>query len=461
MLSRQRPRRTALPRIGLTALLALGARPILPAQAAPSFGLVPAFPTTQTIGQPPIGATLWMANSEPAPVTVAALQFIPSCSNWDLSCSGGIADPGTFTVSSTGTGERYTACAGQTFNLAVADAATGRMRVSRTDGQNVVLTAQDISSDRDICKINLTMKANRFPNHDAHPNLGGVQTNQNMAITGVTGGVSSTVTNHDVTTVKPGASRATADFNGDGRSDVGLYRQTTGTWHVKDNLTLLWGGDRSDIPVSADYDKDGVANPAVYRRAVGMWWIRGFDPVLWGGDPSDVPVAADYNKDGKPEVAVYRKATGIWFINGMAPVYWGGEPSDVSVPADYDGDGDADIAVYRASSGMWYIQGMAPVYWGGDPTDVPAPADYDGDADVDIAVYRASSGIWYIQGMAPVYWGGDPTDVPVPGNYDGDGDVDVAVYRRGTGVWWIRDMAPIVWGGDPSDSPVTGVVSGL
>jgi hypothetical protein len=121
---------------------------------------------------------------------------------------------------------------------------------------------------------------------------------------------------------------------------------------------IAWGAP-GDKAVPADYDGDGKPDIAVYRQ--GMWFIiRSSDSVQTavglGGGPHDIPVPADYDGDGKADIAVYRDGT--WFIRRSSDgvqtaVGWGGMLADVPVPADYDGDGKADIAVYR--DGTWFI----------------------------------------------------------------------------------------------------------
>ena len=184
-----------------------------------------------------------------------------------------------------------------------------------------------------------------------------------------------------------------------------------------------------------DYDGDGKTDIAVYRTNEGAWYILpsgGGSPygMGWGGEASDKPTPGDYDGDGKTDVAVYRTSTGAWYISpsGGAPygIGWGGNSSDKPTPGDYDGDGKTDIAVYRTNTGAWYILpsgGGSPygVGWGGDTSDKPTPGDYDGDGKTDIAVYRTSTGAWYILptgGGSPygVGWGGNPADVPVTQN---------------------------------------------
>ena len=261
------------------------------------------------------------------------------------------------------------------------------------------------------------------------------------------------------------------DFDGDGSSDIGVYRN--GVWFIRRSFdggitTVGWGGLPQDRPVPADFDGDGKTDQAVYRD--GAWFIKrssdgGQTVVGWGGLLADIAVPADYDGDGKTDVAVYR--SGAWFIlrssdGGQTVLGWGGAAQDMPVQADYDGDGKVDVAVYR--DGVWFIRrstdsGMTVVGWGGAVGDEPVPADYDGDGKTDVAIYR--SGAWFIVnstgGTQVLGWGGAIQDIPVPADYDGDGKTDVAVYRDGA--WFIRrstdnGMTVVGWGGAPGDIPL-------
>lgn len=251
----------------------------------------------------------------------------------------------------------------------------------------------------------------------------------------------------DLSTAVPAIARilltpeAPFDFDGDGRSDVSVFRPSDAVWYL-DRSTQGFSatpfGVSADKVVPADYDGDGKTDIAVFRD--GMWWRinSGNSTVVAAqfGIAGDIPVPADYTGDGRDEIAVYRN--GQWWSldlsNGQVSLINFGLATDKPVPADYDGDGRVDQAVYR--DGVWHLNrstlGYTAVQFG-LPNDKPVVGDYDGDSKADLAVYRG--GTWYLlqstAGSAAFSWG-LPTDTPAPADYDGDGKTDPAVYRNGT-----------------------------
>ena len=103
-------------------------------------------------------------------------------------------------------------------------------------------------------------------------------------------------------------------------------------------LNGVWGTDKL---VPADYDGDGKADIAIYRPSTGMWYViksgGGYIYKQWGIN-TDIPVPADYNGDGKADVSIYRPSTGIWYITDSAGGYiypqWGIN-TDITVPSAY------------------------------------------------------------------------------------------------------------------------------
>ena len=259
------------------------------------------------------------------------------------------------------------------------------------------------------------------------------------------------------------------DFDGDGKSDISVFRPENGIWHLLQSTNGFTGvqfGISTDKIVPADYDGDGKTDVAVYRG--GTWYLQrsqaGFIGISFGA-PTDIPVPADFDGDRKAELAVYRPSNGTWYFYNLATnqssgVFFGAS-EDKPVPADYDSDGKADVAVFRPSNGTWFLQGSRNGFAGiqfGESTDKPVQEDYDGDGRVDLAVFRPSNGTWYLLrstlGFTSVQFGVG-TDLPTPGDYDGDGRADLAVFRSGT--WFLqrsRDGFIGVAFGNPTDRPV-------
>ncbi|MEP6464499.1 MAG: hypothetical protein ABJC62_14045, partial [Frankiaceae bacterium] len=86
----------------------------------------------------------------------------------------------------------------------------------------------------------------------------------------------------------------------------------------------------------ADFDGNGTTDLAVYRPGNGSWYIRNGRSVAWGRS-SDLPVPADYNGDGRTDIAVYRPTNTRWYISGTTSIAYGTR-GDIPVPADYNGD---------------------------------------------------------------------------------------------------------------------------
>ncbi|MCA1684310.1 MAG: hypothetical protein LC708_04195, partial [Actinobacteria bacterium] len=260
-----------------------------------------------------------------------------------------------------------------------------------------------------------------------------------------------------------------ADFDGDGDTDISIYRPSNGGWYSNDGFTAQYGGQSGDIAVPGDYDDDGKTDTAIYRPSVGTWYIHNSatntDTLLNYGVGSDIPVPADYTGDGRTEVAIYRPSTptnlagGTWYIRNLANgtdtiVTFGGIQGDIPVVGDYDGDGKSDRAIFRPSSGGWFVQQSS----GGDTArtygqsgDIPVPGDYDDDGKTDVGVYRPAVGTWFVNnsgtGTDTLLNYGVATDQVQPSDYNGDGRTEIAIYRPTTptnlagGTWYIRNLA--------------------
>ena len=238
----------------------------------------------------------------------------------------------------------------------------------------------------------------------------------------------------------PSAVAVKGDYDGDGKSDMAVWRPSTGRWDVRGVTSASWGVS-GDQPVPGDYGDDGRTDMAVWRPSTGQWYLRGIGSTSYG-IAGDKPVPADYNGDGSTDIAVWRPSTGTWYVRGQAAVSWG-RSGDIPVAGDYNGDGRAELAVWRPSTGQWYVRGGSTTTLGRSG-DQPVLADYTGDGRADISIWRPSTGAWWRAGRSVTY--GVSSDLPVPADYDGDGSTDVAVWRPSTGQWYVRGSSPATFG---------------
>ncbi len=269
-------------------------------------------------------------------------------------------------------------------------------------------------------------------------------------------------------------SDAPGDFNGDGKTDFSIVRPGPGggsgtlTWWIRLNGPNTYSGTEwgfnSDFIVPADFDGDGKDDIAIWRSQTGnsgFWIIKSSDNTfsfVHIGQPGDDPlVVADYTGDGVDDPAIYRAGAGnsqsfFWyspssgpFVGQFAGLPWG-MGGDTALIGDYNGDGVADFTVARVEGNASVVYTMfgtvdgspgeiTSTIWG-LPNDFYVPGDYDGDGKTDLAVTRwvgpVIRWIYLPSSGAPIAyipWGSNATDLEVHGDYDGDGITDLAVWR--------------------------------
>jgi FG-GAP-like repeat len=263
------------------------------------------------------------------------------------------------------------------------------------------------------------------------------------------GSVEVTIVGPTPTPVRP----SRADFDGDHRTDLSVFRPSDGTWYydgTSQGFAAIQFGQATDIPAPGDFDADGKTDVSVFRPSNGFWYRLNssdgtFSFVEFGVD-GDIPQVGDYDGDSHADQAVFRPSDGTWYwlrsIDGQFAGRQFGQAGDVPAVGDYLGDRRVDLCVYR--SGVWYRTAIFdPAVSAenfGAAGDMPVPGDYDADGKIDIAVFRPSDGDWYVHNSSNgsysgLHWG-QAGDVPVPGDYFGLQRDEIAIYRQGT--WYIH-----------------------
>ena len=245
------------------------------------------------------------------------------------------------------------------------------------------------------------------------------------------------------------------DFDGDGKTDVSIFRPDAGQWwYLRSsdlNNAAFAFGTSSDKLVPADFTGDGITDVAFWRESTGEWFIlRSEDSSFFGfpfGTSGDIPAPGDFDGDGIADAAVFRPSTATWFIqrssDGGTTITPFGVAEDRPTIADYDGDGKDDIARFRPSVSEWWqlrSQDGVIAYQFGASGDKTIQGDYTGDGKADVGIFRPSTGNWLILRSEDTSFFGFPfgtsTDIPSPGDYDGDGTFDAAVFRPSTNTWF-------------------------
>jgi hypothetical protein len=187
----------------------------------------------------------------------------------------------------------------------------------------------------------------------------------------------------------PGDVPITGDWSGNGYTKVGIYRPSNGLFLLDSNgngvfdagdatFNLGVGVQPGDIPVVGDWNGDGRTKVGLFRQ--GYLWIldtngngrfeQGVDQTFaFGGVPGDVPVVGDWNGSGTSKIGLFRLGF-YWILDangngildningsgGDQSFSFGGMAGDVPLVGDWNGSGTSKVGVFRQGF-YWVLDG--------------------------------------------------------------------------------------------------------
>lgn len=233
----------------------------------------------------------------------------------------------------------------------------------------------------------------------------------------------------------------TGDFNGDGYSEVGLFRDGqwlidfngNGSWDHDDLLIEL--GQRGDRPITGDWNQDG-------KTDIGVVGLRGAVDSARLAAEAGLPHPLNngqgriknFGAHGQFTCTVQRGAYGETITRGVDHIFQFGQPGDEPVIGDWTGSGVATIGVLRDGQWLLDIDGDGRFTEAdrtvelGNAGDLPVVGDFNGDGIDELGVYR--QGDWIIDGDSKQLSLGGRSDRPVVGDWDGDGVDQIGVFHK-------------------------------
>ncbi|NNL47015.1 MAG: tandem-95 repeat protein [Acidimicrobiia bacterium] len=236
-----------------------------------------------------------------------------------------------------------------------------------------------------------------------------------------------------------------------GADTVGLVNPASSEWHLQladGSSNSFYFGVPGDIPVVGDWNCDGVSTPGMWRQSDGFAYLRNSNSMgaadiqFTFGAPGDIPIAGDFDGDGCDTLGVYRSgrvfiANELGANNGFFAAdydFFFGNPGDKPFVGDFDGDGFDSIGLRRESSGFVYFTNstgtnlIAPTdasFFFGQGGDKVVSGDWTFSGFDTVGIWRATDESFYLNYLNElavadeIVQFGSASWIPVTGKFSG------------------------------------------
>jgi hypothetical protein len=145
----------------------------------------------------------------------------------------------------------------------------------------------------------------------------------------------------------------------------GVFRPSTHLFYLDYNGNGVWNGsvvDRQynfgisgDIPIAGDWDNNGKSEIGVFRNSTHLFYLDYNGNGVWNGSvvdrqynfgiSGDLPVSGDWNNDRISEIGVFRNSTHLFYLDYNGNGVWNGSVIDRQYNFGISGD--------KPLSGKW------------------------------------------------------------------------------------------------------------
>ena len=266
------------------------------------------------------------------------------------------------------------------------------------------------------------------------------------------------------------------DFNGDGVLDLGIHDKSTGAWDISlsdhgefygARRWITGHGSSSDwAPNCGDFNGDGKSDAGIYNRVTGELKAAYSNGSQFGNTTQIIDVSyadanwilstSNFNGDKYGDIALYNYSTGevrVHLGNGSgfdAYTTWitGAGSGYMPMSGDFNGDGLSDLGLYKSGTADFKVafsNGSEFVDISSWTTGFAADAqlqlsDFNGDGMVDIGEWNESDTWYYSISNGSEFvnrhstwisdFGSSSYEFASTGDFNGDGITDAALFDR-------------------------------